>query len=234
MLAPDGANRSYVRRLAAEMMSGVYALSSDDKVVLDIGANIGMFSLYALRTGVERVICVEPSPGNVECIRANLREYLRPGRVSLIRRGVWSHESILRFSTESKSSPGSHHVTSDGDTEVTVISVDRLVRELGLTRLDYIKMDVEGAELRALEGMRQTIRRFRPRLCIATEHTDDLFENASAVIETLAEMGMTEYVCTESHIYNSPRYGLRLTPYCLLFIPSRADDRREVPTAAYA
>jgi len=43
-------------------------------------------------------------------------------------------------------------------------------------------MDVEGAEVRALQGAEHTIRSLRARLCVATEHTEDLFANALAVI----------------------------------------------------
>jgi hypothetical protein len=47
------------------------------------------------------------------------------------------------------------------------------VRELKLPRVDFIKMDVEGAEVKALEGGRNTISQFKPRMSIATEHKLD-------------------------------------------------------------
>ena len=49
-------------------------------------------------------------------------------------------------------------------------TIDTIVRELGLERLDYIKMDTEGAERSALVGASDTIRRFHPRMTIAMEH----------------------------------------------------------------
>ncbi|MDP9170414.1 MAG: hypothetical protein M3N54_07345, partial [Acidobacteriota bacterium] len=78
--------------------------------------------------------------------------------------------------------------------------------------------DIEGAEIRAVAGARQTILRDRPQICVAAEHTDDLFANAKAVIDSIQAVNSAyEYVCTESHPYKSPGHGLVLTPYSLLF-----------------
>ena len=57
-----------------------------------------------------------------------------------------------------------------------LVSIDDVVREEGLPRVDCIKLDVEGAELAALRGAADTIRRFRPRLIICLYHQpEDLF-----------------------------------------------------------
>ena len=63
---------------------------------------------------------------------------------------------------------GSHETV-----QVPLTTVDNIVRELHLSRVDFIKMDIEGAEVRALHGAKETLQRFRPRLSIATEHNDD-------------------------------------------------------------
>ena len=49
-------------------------------------------------------------------------------------------------------------------------TIDNMVRELHLSRVDVIKMDIEGAETRALAGAADTIRRMHPMLAIALEH----------------------------------------------------------------
>jgi len=218
IVTPPAAGADYVGRLTAEMPSSVYALTHREKVILDAGANIGLFSLYALSTGTASVIAFEPSPANARCLLENLDEYRKAGRLTLVPQGVWSEEAKLRFSTKNTNNPGSHHLSANGDIEVSVTSIDRAVRELGITHLDYIKMDVEGAELHALDGAKETIGRFRPRLCVATEHTDDLFTNTEAVIAKMNDFGYS-YTCTETHAYHSPSRGLVLTPFCVLFTP---------------
>jgi FkbM family methyltransferase len=218
IVTPPAAGADYVGRLTAEMPSSVYALTRQEKVILDAGANIGLFSLYALSTGTASVIAFEPSPGNAKCLLTNLDAYLQAGRVQLVPKGVWSHATTLRFSTRNTNNPGGHHIAEDGEIEVSVTSIDEVVEELGVSHLDYIKMDVEGAEVKALDGARKTIARFRPRLCVATEHTDDLYENAAAVITKMKDFGY-DYTCTETHPYRSPSKGLILTPFCVLFRP---------------
>ncbi len=53
---------------------------------------------------------------------------------------------------------------------IAVSPLDALVRELSLDRVDFIKMDIEGSEARALKGAEATLRRFRPRLAVCTYH----------------------------------------------------------------
>lgn len=222
---PPGAGGHYVGQLAGEMKAGVYDLSRLDRlgrpgVVFDCGANVGFFTRLAIEHGASRVVCFEPSPENAGCLRKNLETEIRRGCVDVVEKGVWDSEAVLSFSTNNVSNPGGHHLTLDdsGGTRVEVTSIERVAGELGIDHVDYIKMDVEAAEVRALLGARDLIRRCRPVLCIATEHTDDLFANARAVIDTVRSIDPEyKYMWTEAHPYRSPSRGLVLTPYSLLF-----------------
>ena len=69
-------------------------------------------------------------------------------------------------------------------------SIDQIAAELQLPAVDFIKMDIEGAEVEALKGARQTIRRYRPFLAIATEHTEDKVRNVRNVIATVKALGV--------------------------------------------
>ena len=57
--------------------------------------------------------------------------------------------------------------------KVPLTTIDRLVAELGLERVDYIKMDIEGAEQRAIRGAAATIATFHPRLSLSAYHVPD-------------------------------------------------------------
>jgi FkbM family methyltransferase len=191
-----------------------------DAVVLDCGANVGFFTRWALLQGVKQVICLEPSPGNVECLQRKLEVEAARNQVRIVAKGVWDRGGTLSFAASNQRNPGSHHISVEGKgtTTIPVATIDDLVRELGLTRLDYIKMDIEGAELRAIHGAQQTLRRMRPQLCVVTEHTDDLYHNAVAVIDLMREiLPDFHYRATEAHPYTSPSFGVVLTPYSLLF-----------------
>jgi hypothetical protein len=60
-----------------------------------------------------------------------------------------------------------------GRIKVPLTTIDLLVDELHLPKVDYIKMDIEGAEKWALRGGAQTIKKFRPRMALSTEHLPD-------------------------------------------------------------
>ena len=68
---------------------------------------------------------------------------------------------------------------------VPVTTVDSIVRDLALLRVDYIKMDVEGSERSALKGMAETLLRFHPRLSIAMEHR---FDDPRAIPEMVSSV----------------------------------------------
>ena len=55
---------------------------------------------------------------------------------------------------------------------ISTICIDDYVRSQGIERVDYIKLDIEGAELAALRGAETTIREFRPILAVSLYHRD--------------------------------------------------------------
>ena len=221
--APISAPPYFISMLAAEMAASVYDLSmlpakGVGSTVIDAGANIGVFARWALQCGAQRVICFEPSPENAECLRRNLADAVGKGRAQVIQKGLWDSTKTLSFSTVNRANPGAHHVSDDGDLTVPVTTLDEIYPELSVERIDYIKMDVEGAEQRALAGASRTIRRFLPQICVATEHTHDLLANAQAVLRQIValEAGY-RYRVTEAHGYASRSRGDVLTPYTILF-----------------
>jgi FkbM family methyltransferase len=214
--APPGADVAYMRTITLEMLAGVYPLDSiaPGGVAIDAGANIGCFSRYALSRGLSRIIAFEPSPETVECLRANVPE------AEIIHAGAWSSRTTLSFSTAVKTNPGAHHICEggNGDTTIDVTTIDDVVAELNLSRVDYIKMDIEGAEVQALRGATGTINRFRPQLAIATEHTEDLIANTKAVIQVIRQIDPSyRYVVTEAQFARDYTGAFTLIPYTLHF-----------------
>jgi FkbM family methyltransferase len=164
--------------MLAEQKLGVYEMGGGGvkrgDVVLDCGASIGLYTLHALTLGASRVIAVEPSPRNIECLKRNLAEPIRANRVVVVAKGVWEKEEMrtLRVQPENSAadSVALNYRGSAVGPQVPVTTIDAIVCELGLERLDYIKMDTEGAERAALVGASDAIRRFHPRMTIAMEH----------------------------------------------------------------
>ena len=65
---------------------------------------------------------------------------------------------------------------NDWHGSVDTVTIDETVARLGLQRVDFVKMDIEGAELDSLKGGEQTIRRHRPKLAISLYHKPDDFD----------------------------------------------------------
>ena len=151
--------------------------------VIDAGAHVGVYTRYALSRGAARVIAIEPEPTNIISLERNFADEIAAGQVSLVKAGIWNEESTLKLAIHDHISTRptlfsmegtSHHIT------VPVVPLDDIVDELQLDRVDFIKMDIEGAERVALEGSRRTIERFRPRMAICTYH---LVDDSTAVPE---------------------------------------------------
>jgi FkbM family methyltransferase len=144
-------------------------------VVIDCGAHVGVFTQRALARGASKVVAVEPDPVNLECLRRNFREEIATGRVVLVPKGVWNSVTTLTFFESTQNSGMNSFVMQERGTkiELPVTTIDNLVEELRLGRVDYIKMDIEGSEREALKGARRTLARFQPRLMMDTYHRPD-------------------------------------------------------------
>jgi len=146
-------------------------------IVLDCGGNVGTWTRTALDHGASMVVAFEPAPENIEVYRRNFRDEIAAGRVVLVPKGVWDKEDLLILRRDPKNSAADTFVMLPGQDKDTVqaplTTIDRVVGEMKLPRVDYIKMDIEGAEVRALHGARETLERFHPRLSIAAEHNGD-------------------------------------------------------------
>jgi FkbM family methyltransferase len=137
-------------------------------IVLDVGADYGSVTFEALRAGAQKVIAIEIAPFKWKCLERTFAKEIAEGRVVLVRAGAWDSESTLELGTDS--------VVLEQATKkqkVRATTIDKMVAELQLPRVDFISMDIEGAEKPALRGAVNTLQKFRPRMAIASEHLPD-------------------------------------------------------------
>jgi FkbM family methyltransferase len=147
-------------------------------VVLDCGAHVGVFTRVALKAGAKLVVAIEPAPQSLECLRRNLVDEIAAGKVIVYPKGVWDKNGTLTFHVDPANSANDSLVfgdqeKQDGDIQVPVSTIDSLVAELKLPRVDFIKMDIEGSERHAVSGAPQTLRTFRPRMALSAYHLPD-------------------------------------------------------------
>lgn len=154
----------------------------DGDVVIDAGGCWGDTALwFAHRVGPSgRVISLEFSADNLVIFRENLD--CNPdlaARIGIVEHALWGESGAVV--SAAGTGPGSRLSAGDstvvvspsvrGADRVSTITIDDLVDREGLDRVDFIKMDIEGAELAGLRGGERTLRRFRPRLAICVYHS---------------------------------------------------------------
>lgn len=176
--------------IAVDFMLEQYAYKSGEKtlvsvekgeVVLDLGSCWGDTALYfACKTGSQgKVYSFEFIPENIKLFNLNIS--LNPTiakQIELIQHPVskTSGEKIYFIDN----GPGSRieFEPFDGQTgQATTISIDDFVKINNIPKVDFIKMDIEGAEPIALRGAIETIKQFKPKLAIAIYHSMDDFVN---------------------------------------------------------
>lgn len=143
--------------------------------VIDCGAHVGTFAADALARGAKQVIAIEPDETNIECLRRNFRNEIADRRLVLVPKAAWSEETMLKFTvSDANSGMGSAVIkTGTREIEVPATTIDAIIRDYGIDRVDYLKMDIEGAERHALKGGLETLKRFRPRLMLESYHLPD-------------------------------------------------------------
>lgn len=166
--------------------NGVTIAPQRGDVVIDAGACFGETALaFAIAAGDEgQVHSFEPIPLQRVIFEENLTR--NPDIASRIRvhdfaLGDRSGEK-LRFSDGGAAARAS----DEGPIEVTTMSIDDLVERENLPKVDFIKMDIEGAEPKAIEGAAKTLKRFKPRLGISIyhqpEHLTDIPRQIKAMV----------------------------------------------------
>lgn len=174
----------------------VVGLCPEGGTMIDIGANLGEFSLrVARKVGPRgRVLSFEPFPPTLAVFRGNVT--LNPGLpIEVIPCAVSDTPGAVRMRGTDPTNLGTVRAVeasaSDSDPLVQVVRLDDMVAQRKLDRVDLIKADVEGFEYRALAGGIETLRRFRPVVVLelADRHLIAQGSSARAVVELLQGLG---------------------------------------------
>ncbi len=157
------------------LLSGVCEPKEGD-VVIDAGAFLGETAVWFADSVGEngKVYSFEPSTQNMKGLEKNIKVNGLEHIITTIPKGLLDENKKIKFLTQSYSSSCSEQ---EGNVEIEVTTLDSFVNDNGLSKVDIIKMDIEGAELKALKGAVEAIKKFKPTLAICAYHKpEDIFE----------------------------------------------------------
>lgn len=148
----------------------VIRLIRNSDVVYDVGAHAGYYSLLAARTlGEHRpgghVFAFEPLPVNLKSLRIHV-EANRIPNISIVPYAVSCESGSMSF--DMAGGTGRGHLSVAGKMRVNTISLDDWVFEHNHPPPNFIKIDVEGAELLVLKGALKLLKHYSPRIFLAT------------------------------------------------------------------
>lgn len=169
IVAPRDGALTFVEVLQEEVYEKYHHPVEGD-MVLDIGAYVGMFTVKASLVVGERgqVIAIEPSQLNLKYLHQNIGGL---GNVRVVPMAVSSYAGRGKLNI-SGATPCNYLLpqTSLKPTNVGVTTIDDLVQLLNLIKVDYIKIDAEGAEIDILNGALETLGGNNLKLAIASYH----------------------------------------------------------------
>jgi FkbM family methyltransferase len=120
------------------------------KVILDLGANIGLAAVYfAQKYPNARIISVEPEPSNFKMLLKNTESY---SNVTCLNYGVWSKVTNLEIeSGYGNCGFRTTEVDYNNSNTIEAISIDKILDDFQLDHIDILKIDIEGSEKEIFE-----------------------------------------------------------------------------------
>lgn len=128
-------------------------------------------------------------------LEKNIRINKLENNIIIIKKGVWCKKSRMHFYKKaffeglSMMRPDEHSIKST----IEVDTLDNILVDLNIKKVDFIKMDIEGAEIEALKGIKETLKNNDTKLAIASYHIVDGHPTYKTIIPMMKEMGFKSY-----------------------------------------
>jgi FkbM family methyltransferase len=145
-------------------------------IVIDAGGCWGDTALYFAALGAANIFSFEFIESNVDIMKKNmnLNDHLKK-KIQIVERPLWDHSDV-KMSYQDRGPASKVDIDDKYRNSVLTITIDDIVKQKNIDRIDFIKMDIEGAEFNALKGAENTIKAFKPKLAISAYHKfDDLY-----------------------------------------------------------
>ena len=127
-----------------------YALSfaRPPSIIVDAGANVGMSSVYfALHYPNAKIVAIEPERSNFDVLRRNAELF---PRIIPINAALWGHEGVVQVHDGGGGHWGMRVAEAPSGATIPSTTVSALIKQLSISQIDLLKIDVEGAECEIL------------------------------------------------------------------------------------
>lgn len=173
---------------------GDVKLQADD-IVIDCGANIGLFTSVALQKGCT-VYGFEPMPDAIAYLE-EFKKITYGNKLIICPFALSDKPGMAVFRMQNHDLLGAslleNHNNVDTEINIDVLSIDAFVKDNFISRVDFIKADIEGSERDMLNGAAETIKNYHPKLSICTYHLADDKEVLESIIHEIEPQYVIEH-----------------------------------------
>ena len=143
---PENYTNIIIKQINEDRMYDPIFADRNDMVVIDLGANCGLFSLYAADS-CSKIIAVEPTPSTFDVLQEIVKEN---SKIKAIQLAVGPHNEMVSFYINENSTTNSMLNRNGTETQVQCMTLETLFFKEGLDYVDFVKCDIEGSEMQAL------------------------------------------------------------------------------------
>lgn len=164
-------------------------VDENDEVILDLGANIGLFAIH-VAPFAKRIVCFEPTPSHFNLLTQLTEEF---GNIELVEAAIAPTTGPITFYTEPSNSTMNSLVNRGGESfEVKGYSLKDIAEKFDLGKIDFLKMDIEGSEDYVLneetlnymfENIPKVLIEFHNNYHVDTERYKKIFEDKGYTVK---------------------------------------------------
>jgi FkbM family methyltransferase len=143
---PENQTDAILKQINEERMYDPIFVDRSAMTVLDLGANCGLFSLYAADS-CSRLISVEPTPNTFSVLTEIVKDR---SNITPLQLAIGPHNELISFFINENSTTNSMLNRNGQETKVQCMTLETLFHMQELDHVDFIKCDIEGSEMQAL------------------------------------------------------------------------------------
>lgn len=183
-----------------DMLEDIYNRVGTNKIMVDIGANIGNHTVYFSKIcKAKQVYSFEPQTPIHEILIKNITSNNAKDNVQVFKMGVGAESSKAKVSVLDHGNYGMSKLENDESGEIEIDTLDRIL--LGKTEtIDLIKIDVEGMEMDVLRGATEIFKKFKPLLYIEAG-TDEEYQEVSEYLADFGYRSIAVFNATPTYLY---------------------------------